>query len=602
MNNYFKNKINIVKVISKFVKLEKCGNNYKGFSPFKKETNPSLMVSPKKKIWKDFSSGKGGTVVKFIMYILNYNYFQAIKYLSNKYNNEFKIKNYLYNKKNFFLFKINKILNNINKLFQKFLFNNKKVYKYLLKRNLNKKIIKKFGLGYSPSNLSIKLFFIKNKIVFNNKILKNLGIFTNINKKFHYLFRNRIMFPIKDINGNIIGFGGRTLNLSIRINKYINSKNNLFFNKSNILYGLYENHKYISKNNLCYLVEGYMDLLSLYNANVKNVLSTLGTNISSNHINKIKKYTNNVILLYDGDTSGINAAIKNIEIFFKYDINIRLFYFNNNEDPSSYINKIKNKKNINNILLKNSKNFIDFFFIIFKNEIYDPFKKYKLLSKLLNKILYINNNIVKEFYIQNIIKKFKISKYYVYNEIYKNNKINISKIINSKKKYNKQKKENEKKSKKKINLKSKINLYSNKIFNFIKKYYNIRKYNLIYKYKNKNRIIYSYNIFRYIFNILNKYKIDFYKKYHIKFLIKIKENIKELINLTYIKNKNIIKYRNIKLIFKENALKYKYYIVLKSINILISKIKKNKVNNIYLKKIYYLIKEKKYILDKIYNL
>ncbi|WGH24795.1 MAG: DNA primase [Candidatus Shikimatogenerans bostrichidophilus] len=612
MNNYFNKlikKLNIVKIISEFVKLEECGNNYKGFSPFKKETNPSFMVSPTKKIWKDFSSGKGGTLVKFIMYIFNYNYYQAINYLINKYykynikNINFKKNNNLYKKENNFLFIINKILININKLYVKFLFNNKKVYKYLIKRNLNKKTIKKFNIGYSPSNISIKSFFIKNKIKFNDYILNNIGIFTIINKKFYYLFKNRIMFPIKNINGNIIGFGGRNFDLSVKINKYINSRNNLFFNKSKILYGLYETNKYISINNSCYIVEGYMDLLSLYNANIKNVVATLGTNISQYHIDLIKKYTDNVILLYDGDNSGIDAVIKNIIIFFKNDINIRLFYFKDNEDPSSYIQHNKLKNNINNYFLKNSKNFIDYFFIIYKKELNDPFLKYKLLSILLKKILYINNNIVKEFYIQKIIKKFKISKKYVYNEIYKINKIHFSKTINIEKRNSKEKEEkNNKKISKKINLKLKIEYYNNIIFNIIKKYYKLRKYNLIYKYNNKNKIIYSYNILKYIFNILKKYKINFYHKSNNLYLNIIKKNNIKFKKLTYKKNKRIIKYKNIKYIFKENALKYKYYIVLKTINIHILKIKINRNNTYYLNNFYNLIKEKNHILDKIYNL
>lgn len=254
MNNYFNNlikKLNIVKVIKSFVDLKICGNNYRGYSPFKKENNPSFMVSTKKNIWKDFSSGKGGNLVKFIMYLFNYNYNEAVTYLINRYyKKKYNIKNNTnINKIDKISVLVNKILKSISSLYSKFLLNNKYVYRYLLERNINYSTIKKFKIGYSPNNININLF-LKKKNIKKKKILINLGIFTKIKNRYYYLFRNRIMFPIKNIDGYIIGFGGRILDLLIKKNKYINSSNGIVFNKSKVLYGLYENREEIAKSNL----------------------------------------------------------------------------------------------------------------------------------------------------------------------------------------------------------------------------------------------------------------------------------------------------------------------------------------------------------------
>ncbi|MDH3004661.1 MAG: CHC2 zinc finger domain-containing protein, partial [Candidatus Shikimatogenerans sp. JK-2022] len=240
-NNILIKKLNIVKIINDYVKLEKCGNNFRGFSPFKQENTPSFMVSPNKNIWKDFSSGKGGNLIKFIIEFFNYNYKEAINFLINKYINKKKSlnsKKQLINKyENNLLTNVNKNLSYINSIYKKKLLENKLVINYLLNRGLNYKTIKKFSIGYSPSNISIIDILNKKNKKINNNLLKNLGLFTIINNNFYYLFKNRIMFPIKDITGNLIGFGGRTFSLLINKNKYINSTNNLIFNKSKIFYG-----------------------------------------------------------------------------------------------------------------------------------------------------------------------------------------------------------------------------------------------------------------------------------------------------------------------------------------------------------------------------
>ncbi|WGH25158.1 MAG: DNA primase [Candidatus Shikimatogenerans bostrichidophilus] len=479
----YRTKFDLLTTISSFVKLEKCGNNYRGFSPFKKERFPSLMVCPKKNIWKDFSSGKSGNVINFVMYYLNLNYIETIKYLKNKYNKNQFI-NYTPNpivekrkKKIFYLYKILKIF---NKYYKNLLNKNKVALQFLKNRGIKKKIIKIFSLGYSPNFYPLD-FLTHKKIYYNNFILKNIGLFTKIKKNFFYLFKNRIMFPIKNLEGNIIGFGGRTLNTYFK-NKYINSPNNLIYNKSENLYGLYEAKTYILKKKLCYIVEGYMDLLSLYQNKIKNVISPLGTYINKIQINLIKKYTNNVILLFDGDDTGINAAIKNINIFLQNNVNIRYFLFPKNKDPNTFIlSKKKFNINFNLYFKKKSVTFIKLQQKKFKKLLNNgnPYKKYTFIKKILNNIQNIENGLIKEFYIQELIKEFNIKKSNIYEEILKEkNNVDNNKI-----------KKNTKNIKKKniININFLIKKNKELLIIFIKKFKHFINYIFILKKKKKKK-------------------------------------------------------------------------------------------------------------------
>ncbi|WGH25346.1 MAG: DNA primase [Candidatus Shikimatogenerans bostrichidophilus] len=593
-------KFDLVKVISSFVKLEKCGNNYRGFSPFKKETFPSLMVCPKKNIWKDFSSGKSGTLIKFVMYYLNLNYIEAIKYLKNKYSKN-KFINYSTNpivkrRKNKKLY-IYKIINIFNKYYNNLLKKNKIALQYLKNRGLKNKIIKIFSLGYSPNFYPLD-FLTHKKIYYNNFILKNIGLFTKINKNFFYLFKNRIMFPIKNLEGNIIGFGGRTLNTYLK-NKYINSPNNLIYNKSENLYGLYEAKTYILKKKFCYIVEGYMDLLSLYQNKIKNVISTLGTYINKIQIDLIKKFTNNVIVLFDGDETGINAAIKNINIFLKNNVNIRYFIFPQNKDPNTFIlSKKKSNINFNLFFKKKSVNFIKLQQIKFKKLLYNgnPYKKYTFIKKILNNIQNIENGLIKEFYIQELIKEFNLQKSNIYEEIFKVKK-NVNNITN---------KIQNTKNKFFIDINILIKKYKKLLILYLKKFKNFINYTFILKKRNKkNKIVNIKKILNFVIKTLNKYKILFFKKKNRLLLINIKKKLKNKTVYKKINYKNNIKNISNKKIIRdinEIILKYKYYLLLKNIKLYREKIKKNKKNNLLLYKIFFLTKKKNKIINKLYYL
>ncbi|MDH3004386.1 MAG: DNA primase [Candidatus Shikimatogenerans sp. JK-2022] len=588
----FIKKLNIVKIINKYLKLKKCGNNYKCLSPFKKENNPSFIVSPEKKIWKDFSSGYGGNLIKFFMYYFNIDYNNAIIYILNKFKykknyivniNNSNIKN---NKNIFYIYKINKFINNY---FKKILKKNKYILNFLIKRGVKKKTIKKFSLSYSP-NISLLNFLNKKKILINDFILKNMGLFTIIKNKNYFLFKNRIIFPIKNIDGNIIAFGGRIINTYINKNKYINSPNNVLFNKSNCLYGLYENKFEILKEKFCYIVEGYIDLLSLYQIKIKNVVSTLGTNISNYQIKLIKKFTKNIILLYDGDKTGINGAFKNLNIFLINNININFFYFKNNMDPNSYI--LKNKIIDKYYFKKKSLDFLDFKIKIFNKYLIYPYKKWLFIKNIFKNLKNINNKILQEFYLQKLINIFNLNKEFVYKKFYK--------INNKNKNYNKLNIINKKK--KKINYYKNLLIYKKKILKFIKYFYKFKNYIIIYKNKNFKQIININKLILFIFKYLNKYKILFYNKKNILLLKKIKNKIFKFKNN---KKKKYIKLskNNIYNIIKENIFKYKLNFYINKINYLYKKIKNNKKNNKnLLLKFYFLIKKKNKIINKLYYL
>ncbi|WGH26713.1 MAG: toprim domain-containing protein [Candidatus Shikimatogenerans bostrichidophilus] len=499
---------------------------------------------------------------------------------------------------------------------------------FLKKKGFNEKIIKKFLIGYSSSYNELYNFFLKNKFFkIKKKIILKSGLFIIKNNKILDFFRNRIMFPIKNLKGEIVGFGARTLNTYILYNKYINTPNNLIYNKSKILYGLFEAKKYIIKYNFCYIVEGYTDLILLHQYNIKNVLSISGTSISKYQVEIIKNYTKNIIFLYDGDKAGIDASFRNINIFLNYNFNIRFYLFKKNEDPNYFLRKNGNKiKNINIFFKKNSINFIDLKIKFFKNKFNDQFKKYLLIKDIILNIYNISNKIIKIIYLQYLSRKFRIKIKYIYKEL---NKLKKKEDKNKKKKFISN--INYVNNKNKIYLKNKNYFFLNQNNNYIndniniydpikniekiliKKIISLKKFInkfLIFKFKNKkkfidiNKIIINilinikkYNIF---FNKKNKKIIDYFKKKTKKFKKNyVRKNI--IINT---KKKKKISNKIISSYFKSIILKYKYFLLSNNIekysNLIKQKKSKNKKKN--LMKIFFLLKKKKKIEKLIYDL
>ncbi|WP_185865244.1 DNA primase [Blattabacterium cuenoti] len=428
-----KNKIlsisRIEDVIGDFVELKKSGSNYRGLSPFSEEKNPSFIVSPIKKIWKDFSSGKGGNIITFLMEYERFSYVESLHYLAKKYNVLIKEKKFFQKKENSIKEKLYRIQKYAKYFFISELFN-KEGLKYGLNylmndRGFNLEIIKKFELGYASNSW---MRFTKNSLkngLKSNYLIKS-GLVFSKNCKIFDRFRNRIMFPIHSLSGKIIGFGGRYLELnnstnsSIRITKYINSPESDIFKKSKMLYGLFQAKSSILRENSCFLVEGYTDVISLHQSGIKNVVSTSGISINVNQILLIKKFTKNIILFYDGDFSGIKSSLRIINFFLEQEINLRIVFLSKGEDPDSISKKYYSSKKLKDFIKKNSHNFISF-----KQKVYekyhnnDVFKKYLLIFNVLSSISKINNVLQKELYLQEISKRFNISKEILINELEK---------------------------------------------------------------------------------------------------------------------------------------------------------------------------------------
>lgn len=268
----------VEEVISDFIALKKSGANYKGLSPFTNEKTPSFVVSPSKQIWKDFSSGKGGNVIAFLMEHEQFNYPESIRYLANKYNIEIietiQSKETLAEKnERESLFVIN---NFALTYFQNILSKKDDIKQYLLDRGLSKLTIKNFNLGYSIDSQNQ---FYKKSVEngYSDQYLEETGLIINSDNKKIDRFRGRIIFPIKSISGRVLGFGGRITKSNKKTAKYINSPESKIYNKSKSLYGIYESKQFIVKEDLCLLVEGYMDVIQLHENGIKNVLASSGT-------------------------------------------------------------------------------------------------------------------------------------------------------------------------------------------------------------------------------------------------------------------------------------------------------------------------------------
>ncbi|WP_238784962.1 DNA primase [Blattabacterium cuenoti] len=398
-------------VIGHFVKLRKSGMNYRGLSPFSNEKTPSLIVSPTKKIWKDFSSGKGGDVISFLMEHENFSYVESLHYLANKYNIRIEEKNnndHYHEVYHQICKKLYLIQDYAKSIFIKQLFlteeGKKNGLNYLIrKRKFDMKSIRKFELGYASYSWN---FFTKNALDKGFKIqdIEKTGL--TIIKKDNYFdsFRKRIMFPIHDLSGRVVGFGGRTIvdPSNFTYTKYINSSESFLFQKSKILYGLFQSKKYIVKENFCYLVEGYTDVISFHQNGIKNVVSSSGISLTIDQILLIKKFTKNVILFYDGDISGMKASFRVINMMLEKEMNIRILFLNNEEDPDSLSRKYSMSQ-LKDFLVKNSYNFISYKKKIYDKlyqKKYDPIKKSFLISNILNSISKIKNILQKELFLQ----------------------------------------------------------------------------------------------------------------------------------------------------------------------------------------------------------
>ncbi len=397
----------VEEVISDFITLKKSGANYKGLSPFTKEKTPSFMVSPVKQIWKDFSSGKGGNVVAFLMEHEHFSYPEAIKYLAKKYSIEIvesvqseKEKKLNSQRESMYL-----VADYACGFFENSLLSTDEGkaigLTYFYERGFTDTTIKFFRLGYSPkAPNSLANNAKKNGYNIDFLIETGLVIVNENTSKSIDRFRSRLIFPIRSMSGRIQGFGGRVLTELKKSAKYINSPESDIYNKSKTLYGLFESKKSIAKEDCCYIVEGYTDVIQMYQSGITNVVSSSGTALTPYQIRLIKRLTSNIILLFDSDPAGIRAALRGVDLILEQGINVRICTFPDGEDPDSFAKNNSNEV-IKQFLNKNTKDFIQFKAkLLFDDSKNDPIKKTLIVRDIINSISKIPDIIKQEFYLK----------------------------------------------------------------------------------------------------------------------------------------------------------------------------------------------------------
>ena len=392
----------VEEVISDFIALKKTGANFKGLSPFTNEKTPSFIVSPSKQIWKDFSSGKGGNVIAFLMEHEQFNYPESIRYLANKYNIEIietndKYENSEERNKRESLFIINSFA---QEYFQNVVLEEVDVKNYLKERGLSDSTIVNFNIGFSPDKKN-SFYTNASEKGFSIDYLIETGLVISNENNYIDRFRGRIMFPIKSISGRVIGFGGRIIDSNKKIAKYINSPESKIYNKSKTLYGIYESKQFIVKNDVCFLVEGYMDVVQLHEHGIKNVLATSGTSLTKDQIILIKRLTSNIIILFDGDQAGLSASIRSIDMILEEGLNVKICQFPDGEDPDSFVKKYKHDKMIEYID-EESKDLIDFIISVNNEFEKDEDKKVDLIKSILKSISLIPDLLKQEVYIKKL--------------------------------------------------------------------------------------------------------------------------------------------------------------------------------------------------------
>ena len=357
-------RIDIVDIVGGFIKLKKRGTNYLGLCPFHNEKSPSFTVSPAKEIYKCFGCGRSGNSISFLMEHEKYSYVEALRWLANKYNVEIeeteaspevKAKQ-----------QAAESLHIINAFAQKFfdekLFHTEQgkdiALSYLKHRGFREDTIKKFQIGYSPEE---RTSFTKTALAnqFNPENLVKSGLVAMRNEELQDNYRGRIIFPVHNNSGKIIGFGARIIKNNDKAPKYINTPENELYIKSKILYGTYFARQSIDKSNECLLVEGYTDVVSLHQAGVENVVASGGTSLTTDQLRLVKKYTNNLTIIYDGDSAGIKAALRGLDLALEEGLNVKLVLIPDKEDPDSYVNKV-GPAAFKEFVEKNKKDFVLF--------------------------------------------------------------------------------------------------------------------------------------------------------------------------------------------------------------------------------------------------
>jgi DNA primase len=403
-----------VEVVSDFVSLKKRGANFIGLCPFHNEKTPSFHVSASKGIFKCFGCGKGGNSVSFVMEHEHYSYVEALKYLANKYSIEVEevemsdeMKAELSERETNFA--INQFA---QKFFTKTLFESDEgkqiALTYFKEREFSIDTLKKFQVGFSPSSWdafileATKNGYTKEQLVKSGLVIEKEG-------RYYDRFRERVIFPIHNISGRVLGFGGRILSSEKSQAKYINSPESDIYNKSKILYGINFAKNQIVKEDNCLLVEGYTDVLSMNQAGIENVVASSGTSLTTEQIRLIKKFTSNITIIYDGDPAGIKASLRGIGLILSEDMNVKVVLLPEPEDPDSFVKKNRSSE-VQKYFEENAQNFILFKTKLLLSETEnDPIRKSQVISEIIDDIALIPNQITRAVYVKECSALFEIS-------------------------------------------------------------------------------------------------------------------------------------------------------------------------------------------------
>ena len=412
----------VEEVIGDFVNLKRAGSNLKGYSPFNDEKSPSFMVSPSKQIWKDFSSGKGGNVISFLMEHERMTYPEALRWLAKRYNIEIEETEQTEEERQQqtereAMFVVLEFAKNWYKeqLFKTEL--GKSVgLSYFKQRGFRQETLQTFETGFSSNQYDALTQAALNK-GFKKEFLIKTGLTLERNDRLIDRFRGRIMFPIQSMSGRVLGFGGRILDSSLKTAKYINSPENEVYHKSKILYGINQAKQTIVKKDQCILVEGYSDVMAFYQAGIKNTVASSGTALTIEQIQLIKRLTKNILVIFDGDRAGIKAALRGIDMILEQGLNVKVLLLPDGEDPDSFSKKVSTE-DLLLFLADHTQDFINFKAALLQEDaLTDPIKKGELIRSIIESIAKIPNSIQQEIYIKEVAKIMDISEKALFKEL-----------------------------------------------------------------------------------------------------------------------------------------------------------------------------------------
>jgi DNA primase len=409
-----KNRLDIVEVIEDFVTLKRSGSSYKALSPFTNEKTPSFYVVPSKGIFKDFSSGKGGDAITFVMEVDGLSYVEALRYLAGKYGIEIKEeetsdedKAQLNKRESLYI-----VLGFARDYFQNVLHESEEGRSiglaYFKERGFTEEIIRKFELGYSRELWDGLMHEAKSK-GYSLELLVDTGLVIEKEEKTYDRFRSRVMFPIHNISGKPIAFGGRKLSKADKSAKYINSPETELYHKSKVLYGLFQAKNAIRKEDNCFLVEGYTDVLSMHQAGIEHVVASSGTALTMDQIKLIRRYTENVTVIFDGDAAGIKAAIRGIDMLLEGDLNVKAIALPEGEDPDSFAKSLGGPE-FTSYIEEEAQDIIRFKTkVLLSDSGDDPVRKAGVIKEIVTSITKIHDPVKRTVYIKECSKLMGIS-------------------------------------------------------------------------------------------------------------------------------------------------------------------------------------------------